>query len=82
MIIKNIYSREFSEIDEIQKRKTIYYNICEINKDNSKIYGINISEVKTNKKTEETIKNISFSYYKVINILQFLYENLCFYKSY
>ena len=75
MIIKNVYSKEFSEIDKIQKRKTINYNICEISKGNTKIYGINISETKLNKTTEKTMKNISISYYKVMNILQFLYEN-------
>ena len=75
MIIKNVYFREFSEISKIQKRKVISYNICEINKNGSKTYGINIAEVKSNKITEATIKDISSNYYKVMSILQFLYEN-------
>ena len=75
MIIKNIYSREFSKIDNIQKRKTVNYNICEVNNGVSKIYGINISEIKMSKIKEKTVENISSNYYKVSNILQFLYEN-------
>ena len=75
MIIKNVYCREFSKIDNIQKRKTVHYNICEVNNEISKIYGINISEIKMNEMKEKTVENISSNYYKVSNILQFLYEN-------
>ena len=75
MIIENIYSKEFSRINKIQKHKIINYNICKTNLGTSQIYGINISEVKLGNKKEQTIQNISFSYYKVLNILQFLYEN-------
>lgn len=75
MIIKNVYCREFSKIDNIQKRKTVNYNICEVNNEISKIYGINISEIKMNERKEKTVENISSNYYKVSNILQFLYEN-------
>ena len=75
MIIKNIYSKEFSKIDKIQKWKIINYNICKTNSGISEIYGINISETEMNKTKEQTIENISFSYDEVMNILRFLYEN-------
>lgn len=70
----NIYVRQFSEIDNLQFKKIVEYNICEKNIKNTKIYGINILEHFENKNNSDT-KFISENYDLVLKILTFLYEN-------
>lgn len=70
----NVYIKQFSEINDLQFKKIIKYNICEKNIGNSKIYGINISEHFEGKNNNET-EFVSENYDLTLEILTFLYEN-------
>lgn len=70
----SIYVKQFSEIDNLQFKKIVEYNICEKNIKNIKIYGISISEYFKNESKNDKIF-ISENYNLTLKILMFLYEN-------
>lgn len=70
-----IFSKKFSEINNIQKENIVEYFISEKIENNKKIYGICVSELENRKNSEENSIFISSDYYKVYDILKFLYEN-------
>ena len=67
----NLYTKNFSDIDNIQSKKIVEYNIFEENQ----IYKINISETYKDKNTEKTLDHIFLNFNEALNILKFLYEN-------
>lgn len=71
----NIYTKKFSEINNVQSKKIIKYHICEENIGDTKIYGISILEICKGNNLEKTLDYISFDYFLTLNILKFLYEN-------
>ena len=70
-----IFSKKFSQIENIQKEHIIEYFISEKIENNKKIYGIFISGLEDKKNFEKNSVFISFDYNKVYDILKFLYEN-------
>lgn len=75
MQLIKIFSKKFSQIDNIQKEHIIEYFIVEKIENNKKIYGILVSELNDKKISERNSVFISSDYHKVYDILKFLYEN-------
>ena len=75
MKLKSVYIKEFSKIGTIQSRKTIEYNICESELGDFTIYGVHLREKKRAVIVEKIVNHVSSDYCKVLDILQFLYEN-------
>ena len=75
MQLMKIFSKKFSQIDDIQKEHVIEYFIVEKIESNKKIYGILVSEFNNKKVPDKDSVFISSDYSKVYNILKFLYEN-------
>ena len=75
MQLTKIFSKKFSQIDNIQKEYIIEYFLVEKIENNKKIYGILVSEFNNMKIPEKNSIFISSDYHKVYNILKFLYEN-------
>ena len=70
----NVYTKEFSNISGIQEKKIIKYYIFEEVLEEIKYYGIIVSEICGDKRFDD---GFCISQYrcKVLDILQFLYEN-------
>lgn len=75
MQLIKIFSKKFSQIDNIQKEHIIEYFIVEKIENNKKIYGILVSGLNDKKISERNSVFISSDYHKVYDILKFLYEN-------
>lgn len=75
MKLKHVYIRTFSRIERIQPRRTIEYNVYESQVEGLIVYGVHLKEKRQRIITERIVKYVSCDYYKILDILQFLYEN-------
>ncbi|MDR1241077.1 MAG: DUF6514 family protein [Oscillospiraceae bacterium] len=75
MIKKYIYNRKLSEIEFLQKNRTIEYSLSEIDSGNGKIYGVVLSELCDDFLDKEESYIISLNRVLVENVLKYLYEN-------
>ena len=72
MEIANLYIRKFSEIDGMQKKQTIEYNLCSETIGGKTVYGINVFSEETH---EEKTYLISDSIETVRLFIKYVYEN-------
>ena len=75
MKLKHIYIKTFSRIERIQQRRTIEYNVYESQVEGLIVYGVHLKEKRRTIVTERVVKYVSCDYCKILDILQFLYEN-------
>lgn len=76
MDIKVVYTKNFSEIKDIQSFERVYYNLMiQDSGNNEKIYGIELVSSKGDKIENQVLEGVSNSQILVRNIIQFLYEN-------
>jgi hypothetical protein len=75
MIIKTLFTKDFSHINGIQRARTIDYNMCESDSAVGKVFGVNISESGFGHQKENMVAKISLSRIYTENIIKFLYEN-------
>ena len=76
--VKNIYTKKFSQIQELQEPETINYCLLTTEEKNFVVYGIEVSsnfEKQGEKKDETKVKVISCSEEFVLDIIKYLYEN-------
>lgn len=75
MKLKHVYLKTFSKIEKIQQRRTIEYNVYESQIEGLIVYGVHLKEKRRSIVTEKIIECVSCDYCKILDILQFLYEN-------
>lgn len=75
MTVTAVFKKEFSPIKGIQKEEEVFYSLSDTVINGENIYGIEVSSLCDHKETSEAIHNISTSKEKVMNIIQYLYEN-------
>lgn len=76
MDIKVIYTKDFSEIENIQSSERVYYNLL-IQKDSEEtvVYGIELVSSNNSQMENQVIEGVSESEVQALNIIKFLYEN-------
>ena len=76
--VKSIYTKKFSQIQELQEPEIINYCLLITEEKNFTVYGIEVSshfEKQSEKKDKIKVKAISCSEEFVLDIIKYLYEN-------
>lgn len=74
-MVTKIYTRNFSDICDLQDKETIDYNLLNSLNNKNDTYGIEVVSVMSGNMYKESMVNLSRSKDKVMNVIKYLYEN-------